>query len=604
MDEIFNQEDEIYKARLMLSCQDRAKELGVAGKFNEIIKAYKRVEREMYRQQHSFTGTVDGMTSFTNSPYRNMKCGAWIAGDDGVYAMNFQGINDIVACYHPILPVQRLKNLETGEEHLILAYKRNRRWREIKVAKDVVASANKIVALSKQGISVTSENAKHLVKYLSDVENFNDEMIDVQESTSKLGWHGMNFVPYCEDIIFDGEEQFRNVFESIKTRGSEAVWLDHVRDLRKTGKKQIKIALAASLSSVLVPVLNGLPYIVDLWGQSGSGKSVSFMLAASVWADPTENQYIGDFKSTEVSLEVRCDMLNNLPLILDDTSKVSSRIKENFEGLVYDLCSGKGKSRSDKNLGIRRENRWKNCILTNGERPLRSYTQQGGAINRILEIECTEGTFSDPAKTIEIMQKNYGHIGKRFVEILQEYSLDEIKDIQKGFLEQIDGSDDVKKQSLSLSIILTADKIATDKIFKDREYISIDDVKEAIVAQEELSDNRRCYEYILDKIAMNQQRFDAETRTEKWGVIDHGYAIIYPQAFGELCKSGGFSQMAFLAWAERQELIQTQGGRKTKMKRLGDSTRRCFFLKLADEYPTDENGFIQAEFVDEKLPFD
>ena len=65
-----------------------------------------------------------------------------------------------------------------------------------------------------------------------------------------------------------------------------------------------------------------------------------------------------------MALEAKSDMLNNLPLILDDTSKVSAKIRDNFEGIVYDLCSGKGKSRSNKELGVNRENRWQNCILT------------------------------------------------------------------------------------------------------------------------------------------------------------------------------------------------------------------------------------------------
>lgn len=601
--EIFDQEDEIYKARLLLSVQERAKELGVATKFNELVKAYKRVERAMKRQKKDAVATLNNWTNFSGGNYDNMYCGAWIATDDGIYAQNFQSANDIVACYHPILPVERLKNLETGEEHLILAYKRNGIWREVKVRKNVVASASKIVALSDQGISVTSENAKYLVKYLSDVENLNDSEIPVQESTAKLGWHGEKFVPYCSDILFDGDDQFRDVSDSVRHKGDENDWLQHVLQLRASGKKQVRIALAVSFASVLVSRLGCLPFIVDFWGQSGSGKSLLAMVAASVWADPAEKQYIGDFKTTEVGLEVRCDMLNHLPVILDDTSKVSARIRENFEGLVYDLCSGKGKSRSDKNLGLRRENRWKNCILTNGERPLRSYVQQGGAINRILEIECVEGIFRDPAETVDTLQKNYGYAGEEFIRIIQGMDTATLKQIQKGFQQQIEGPDNVQKQSLALSVILTADQIATDGIFGDGMYLSLADLEEALVDVNELSDNERCYQYILDKIAMNGQRFDAETKVEKWGMIEHGYAVIYSQAFDELCKSGGFSKMAFLAWADREDLIQTQGGKRTKVKRVGDCSRRCVFLRL-DGAKASQDGFIPADEMDqEELPF-
>ena len=72
--------------------------------------------------------------------------------------------------------------------------------------------------------------------------------------------------------------------------------------------------LAASFASVLVPLLGGLPFIVDLWGETEGGKTVTLMVAASVWADPAENKYIGDFKTTDTALESRADMLNHLRL--------------------------------------------------------------------------------------------------------------------------------------------------------------------------------------------------------------------------------------------------------------------------------------------------
>ena len=442
-----------------------------------------------------------------------------------------------------------------------------------------------------------------MVKYLSDVENLNDNHIPIQESTSKLGWNGDDFIPYDQDIVFDGDNRFRQLFESINTRGSEDTWLQHVIELRQTGRKEIKMMLAASFASVLVGKLGGLPFFMDLWGETEGGKSVSLMVAASVWANPDEIQYICDFKTTDVALEAKADMLNSLPMMLDDTSKTSSRIRDNFESVVYDLCSGKGKSRSNKELGINRENRWKNCILTNGERPLSSYVQQGGAMNRILEVECGENVYTNPQKTANLVKRNYGHAGRRFIEIIKKMPLEDLKQIQKDFQEQLFNIEKMQKQSLSLSIILTADKIATEYIFKDNQYISLDEAKETLVDRNELSDNERCYRYLLDKIAMNGQRFDAETKVEKWGVIENDYAIIYSQAFEDLCKSGGFSKNSFLSWADKRCLLQTQAGKRTKVKKIGGTSCRCVFLKLAEQYPEDEKGFVSAEYFQEELPF-
>ena len=596
--EVFDQEDEIYKARLLLSLEDRAAQLGVKGKFTKLVNAFKKVERATRQKKQHQVSLVENYTNFTGT-YDNMMCGSWVASDAGIYTFNKDYSNEVIVCYHPILPIERLRNLETGEEQLKLAFKRNHSWREIIVPKDLVSSANKIVALSKLGVAVTSENAKLLVKYLSDVENLNDDHIPVQKSTSKLGWIAKGFMPYDDEVIFDGDTRFKQLFESIQEHGDKNAWYKHVKELRKTGRMEIKFLLAASFASVLVKPLGGLPFFVDLWGETEGGKTVSLMVATSVWANPDESRYIGDFKTTDVALEARADMLNHLPVILDDTSKTSAKIRDNFEGFVYDLCSGKGKSRSNKELGMNRENRWSNCILTNGERPLNSYVNQGGAINRILEVECGERVYKSPQKTADIVKKNYGFAGKEFVRLIQKMGIDAVLDIQRGIMEQLQDDDKMQKQSLSLSIVLTADKIVTDMLFGDGQYISLDEAREVLVDRNELSDNERCYRYLMDKIAMNPQRFDMDSNIEKWGVFEKEYAVFFNQAFDELCRNGGFSKKSFLSWADRKGLIQTQAGRLNKTKKIDGIVYRCIFLKMEEE-PAGE-GFMEAG--NEELPF-
>lgn len=597
--ELFDQEDEIKKARLMIALADRAEELGVKTKFNTILRAYKRVDKEMKKQEHS-PSLVENWTNFTG-PYDNMRCGLWIASDKGVYAQKEGGLED-VACYHPILPIERLKNLETGDEQLKLAYKRNKRWEEIIVPKDLVATASKITALSKRGVAVTSENAKLLVRFLSDVENMNDNEIKVQYSTSKLGWIKNGFIPYDTEIVFDGDSRFKQVFESIEQRGSREAWYEHVRKLRETGRIEIKFMLAAAFASILIGPLGALPFIVDLWGETEGGKSVTLMLACSVWANPDESQYIGDFKTTDVALEARADLLNNLPMMLDDTSKTSSRIRDNFEGIVYDLCSGKGKSRSNKELGMNRENRWRNAILTNGERPMNSYVTQGGAINRILEVECGEKVYQDPQETAELIKKNYGFAGREFVDAIKRIGFDEVERLQKEIQHEIHDDEKMQKQSISLSIVLAADRIATDYLFQDGQYINLDEAAQVLVDRNELSDNERCYQYILSEVDINGAKFDPDSQTnEKWGLLEHGYAVIYNNVFDSICRKGGFSKKAFLSWADKNGLLQTQGGQLTKVKKTEGRSMRCVFLKR--DPSIDEDGFQSADAVQEELPF-
>lgn len=603
-EEIFSQEDEIYKARLLLSAQEVAERFHVKGKFDQMVKAYKRVDRETkQRKKQQQNASMNNYTDF-EGPYENMYCGSWIAGETGIYAQNMATVEQI-ACYHPILPIERLKNLETGEEQIKLAFKRNGRWEEIIIPKTMITSASKIVALSGRGVAVTSENAKLLVRYLSDVENRNTSQIAVQYSSSKLGWIKKEFLPYDTEITFDGDSRFRQLFENIGEHGNRAKWYEHVKSLRQSGRMEIKLMLAASFASVLIHQIGALPFFVDLWGETEGGKTVTLMLAASVWANPAESAYIGDFKTTDVALEAKANMLNHLPMILDDTSKKNRRIEENFEGVVYDLCSGKGKTRSNRDIGINTESHWNNCILTNGERPLTSYVNQGGAINRILEIECGEKVYDDPQQTADTLKQNYGFAGKDFVEVIKAMGADEVREIQKDFQQQLFDDEKMQKQSISLSIILTADKIATDTLFKDGQYISIDEAKKVLIDRNELSDNERCYRYILDKISMNGTRFDADTACEKWGIIENGYAYFYTQAFDELCKSGGFSKRSFQSWGVKKKIVETDSkGNPTKQKKIDGKNNRCVCLKLDDGISVDDNGFISVdEFNQEELPF-
>jgi type III secretion system FlhB-like substrate exporter len=179
--EVFEEDDEIYKARLLLTLTDRAQELGVKTKFEKLVQAYKKAKAKYDKEKKSAPvvqpDSLERITEFDSDVYTEMKCGNWIANNNGIRTFNPFG-GEILACYHPILPIQRLINAETGKEKIKLAYKKGYKWKEIIIDKGVIASANKIVGLADYGVSVTSENARNLVRYLSDIENYN---IDLSE---------------------------------------------------------------------------------------------------------------------------------------------------------------------------------------------------------------------------------------------------------------------------------------------------------------------------------------------------------------------------------------------------------------------------------------
>lgn len=593
--EVMEEEDEILKTRLLISLLDRAQELGVKTKLEKLISAYKKEKNKFNQLKKSnshCTNITYRQTNFGDE-YTQLYCGDWIADLEGIRTLNPYG-NEILVCYHPILLIKRYINTENGKEKIKLAYKKGVYWKEIVVEKVIIASASKIVSLSDYGISVTSENARYLVRYLSDIENMNIDIIDTQKSTSKLGWNQGEFVPYATSIVFDNEYRFKDTYNSIHREGTYNSWINILRDIRKSGRFEPKIFLAGSFASALVEPLNVLPFVINLWGETGKGKTVAIMLAASVWANPSNHEFITDPKSTTTALELRMDFLNNMPMLIDDMAQLKDNCNGNFSELIYLLCSGKGKDRSNTNLGLNRSTSWRNIILTNGEHSLVTEAMQGGAVNRIIDVEIEEGYIFENGNAItNIIKQNYGFAGMKFIQVIQSKGFDYIRVIQHEFFDRIkmlakqNNIEIEEKQSLPMSLLLTADKIATDYIFNDGEYLDFNKCFTLLKKKEEVSENERAYEFIKSEIAINMSRFIPystyeDYKGEIWGVMEDGYVIIINNIFQRICDKGNFSYKSFLSWANKHGLIESQSGKNTKTKRLGGTVSRCVWLKTSN----------------------
>lgn len=537
-----------------------------------------------------------------------LNCGMWIADESGVKAFSDKGGYKL-ACYHPILPVERYFNLETGTEKIKLAYFKDNRWQTKIFDKDIIASSNKIIKLAAYGVGVTSETAKNLVAFLADVENLNN--IPVSRSTSKFGWNHDDFIPFDEEIKFDDESRFKELADSISMKGDLETWLNCVKKYRaNTEHCEPQIYMSASFASVLVSRLNILPFIVNLWGFTGRGKTVALKMAASIWADPGDGKYITDSYATQNAFEARLDVLNHLPLCLDDMSKVRDKMGGDFTDLIYLVCSGKGKDRSNIDLGINKAKTWSNTILSNMERPLATETMKGGAINRILDFEMAPGYIfpnGEGNKVVEILNENYGFVGYAFVDIVKKMGVKELAQMRKDFEAKIkeeavrQASEKEEKQIVPLSLILTADKLATDYIFRDGIYLDIPMMVKNLKDVNEVSEGSRAYDAIFDYVYMYRGKFADtvnEFSLEKWGYIEDGYLNIIPTALRNIATKENFSVKAFCSWATSKNVLRTNYKSLLKV-RLGTKTQNFYSIKdsITEEF---------ADFVDasEEIPFD
>lgn len=517
--------------------------------------------------------------------------GLYTCDDDGVrYTNAFGGVINV--CPHPIFPVMRMSNIDTAEEKMKIVYKHGQYWRIKDFPKEVLSSASKIVSLSSFGVAVNSESAKELVKYLTDIESINYEMIPTQNCVGRLGWiDGYGFAPYVEDLVFDGEANYKSNFDAIKQVGEFDEWVELVKDYRQKKNIPARIMLASSFASVLVSKCNLLPFIVHLHGGTGNGKTVALMLCASVWGNPEMGKYIHSFNSTSVAQELNAAFYNSLPLIFDEFQIVKD--KKSFDTTIYQLCEGVGRARGSKGGGLQTQTTWSNCILTSGEFPISSANFGGGAINRIIEIDCSdEKLFDNGAEFVKKLRLKYGWAGRKFVEWLQEEdNMQDAIDMQTELYEQIVKGDSTEKQSASASLILTADRLIERLFFHDGITLSIDDISKYLSTKSQVDQNARALEYLYDYVSVNNNKFGAsEFNTETWGKISGGYIYIIKSQFDKIMYDEGFNPHTFLTWAKQKDLIKTSGGKNTTSCRFGGSVARCVVIKEMAEVDDDSGS--------------
>lgn len=574
-EEVYSYRDDVFEMDRQLELMaDMAKLVGVKN-FKALFKKYCQKMKAVQSGQ-----IADNTTNFSDQELE-LATGSWVADDYGITGMDKFGF-EITACVHPIMPIERLVNTDTNIVKIKLAYKLNGSWRTQIVDKRILASSTSIVQLADFDIAVTSENAKYLVQYLHDVQYLNYNQIPEKQSVSRLGWITEDlFSPYTQDLIFDGDASYKHMFEAVQQEGSYDKWLEVAKEVRSGDCIVPRIQLAASFASVLVGPLHGLPFFVHLWGGSETGKTVGLLLATSVWANPEMGKYCQTFNSTNVAQELSAGFVNSMPLMLDELQL--EKDKKSFDKLIYQLSEGVGRSRGAKTGGLQKTPTWRNCIGTTGEQPLTSDISGGGAINRIIEINCENiKLFPDPGAVLRTIKLNYGYAGKDFIEKVLSGNnvIGDAKCIYDAFYKKM-VSGATEKQAMAAALILTADTVADLLIFKDGKAMTVGDINKYLSSKADIDQNLKALDWLRGWIVQNQNKFITcnnadDLPHEIWGSQVGETTSIIKHVFNKACKEEGYNPSSFLSWLQNKCYIAVDSkGNPTRPVRLPEKVSRC-----------------------------
>ncbi len=340
----------------------------------------------------------------------------WIYSDKGISRIDEKEYTPKMVCRTPIILTQRLKSLETGEEKIEIAFKRDGEWHRAIYPRSTIFTARAITVLADLGCTVTSENAKQVVRFLSALEAENIDIIQKADATSTFGWQpGRRFIPGREQgIVLDIDPSQKGMAAAYCRNGDMEHWIRTMTPHRERDK--FRFILAASFAAPLLRILKQRIFFVYNWGGSKGGKTAALKAALSAWGDP--DRLMVNFNATQVGLERTASFYCDLPLGIDER-QLAGKNQESLEKTIYMIASGTGKIRGSKGGGLQAIHQWRTVALATGEEPLSTETSQTGVSTRVLEIY--GGPFDDEKQASLMHQEapmNCGWAGPEFIEEL------------------------------------------------------------------------------------------------------------------------------------------------------------------------------------------
>lgn len=250
------------------------------------------------------------------------------------------------------------------------------------------------------------------------------------------------------------------------------------------------------------------------------------------------------------------------------------------------ICEGIGRLRGKKTGGLQDTPTWKNCTLTSGESPITNNSSGGGAVNRIIEMECKTKLFHNAPEVADIVRRNYGHAGKAFVLLLNnDFAKSMAMKLYKEFYDSLRG-DSTEKQTMAAAMILTADTLATKWIFTDDNPLKAEDIEQYLHSKESVDVCARGYEYLKDMLAVNQYKFFEPGKapiSEYWGTVSGGKINIIKSIYEKICNEGGYDPKALASWMKQRSYTETSEDREYKRVSINGSKKWCVCIKETRE---------------------
>jgi len=599
---VFDIENQLEKTKFITALRGKSKKFGLTKDFNDLLRGWQAEYTERTKQVGS------NIIVFTDAPLAALRCGDWSANDQGIWKRENQNnsSSSVTACTHPIEPIERLYNIDTQTEKIKLAFFRDRKWQNVTVETGICADKSQIVrGHANRGEAVNSKSAPNLVEYISDVISKNEQQIPHYSSVSRLGWVFNGFAPYDDKIKYDGDNDFRGLYDSITELGDYEQWKLYVSNLRKNSI-YLRLQMAASFASPLIDKVSALPFVFHLWGDTGTGKTVGLMVAMSIWGNPALGGLVRTMNMTANNMSSTASFLYSVPFAGDELQLLKSNWDNNYDKIIMFCCEGIDRGRNVSRNAVERLKTWKNSFLFTGEEPVTKSASGGGVKNRVIEAEIKTFVVQNGNDVVNFITDNYGFSGKHFIDFIKKTNLrPQYSEIFGQILKE---TDTTEKQAMAMACMLLADELATKCIFTGEVPLTIEQIKPFLASTSEVDSATRAYDWSVNWVARNQNRFlqpenissHSENNGEVWGKIEDNIATINKDVFAEQLRKAGFDYSMVSKFAERGQVV------KNSQNKLVHQTKvygiKASYIKLKMKLNSDEDDMEELNDLEEVLP--
>lgn len=519
----------------------------------------------------------------------------WIYSDKGISRIDEKQYTPVVVCRTPVILTQRLQSLETGEEKIEVAFKRDGKWQTATFPRSTIFKSQSITTLADLGCTITSENAKQVVRFLQALEAENIDLIPKVDATSTFGWQpGRRFIPGCDaGITLDIDPSQRGMAAAYCQNGTFEKWKANMAPHRQRNK--FRFIMAASFAAPLLRITRQRIFFVYNWGGSKGGKTAALKAALSAWGDP--ERLMASFNATQVGLERMAAFYCDLPLGIDERQLAGTQ-QGALEKIVYMIASGTGKIRGSKSGGLQTTYQWRTVALATGEEPLSTETTQTGVSTRVLELY--GGPFTDEKEASLMHQRSSmdcGWAGPEFVKRLigiPEWQVCEAYERMQNYIASI--SDGRNGSHISgIAAVALADAMIDSWFFRDNEKdpppwpadpaldyleplgIRADSWAEAkkmaaAILQEQVANNstdvnENAVQFITDWVFSNKAYFGGKAIGTCLGDISEtgNTVYIFKSILSQALTKAGYSPKKTLKYMAENGLISSTTDRKGKL---------------------------------------